>query len=104
MSFRPVDLQAALPRSYEVNRMNGSDAARQGSQQTYFTRHLNKEIDHDERFVKQSSESNKDNFVKRDGKGGQGQGGGAARHRKENKEAAAALNAYKSSGMVDIKV
>jgi hypothetical protein len=104
--MRPIDLQALIPRSYEVNRANSINAARPEMQQQQFVKQLDKEIQHEEQFVKESGKTEKGvvdkdarNKNKHNGKekGQQNQG-------KKNEPAARALAEHKSTSMLDIKV
>lgn len=105
MSIRPIDLQAAVPRSYEINRTSGIDASRPEMQQQHFAKQLDKEIKHDEQAVKQSAHAEK-GLVNRDGsnknKDSRKKDGEAKKGK--SKDAAEALKSYKSMSMVDIKI
>lgn len=107
MSIRPIDMLSAVPRSYEVNRTNSIDAARPEMQQQHFAKQLDKEIRHDEQFVKESNKSekgviNKDGSNKNAGSGKRNNAGDGEKGK--NNEASKALQAYKSTSMLDIKV
>ncbi|MDR1209399.1 MAG: hypothetical protein LBK41_03655 [Clostridiales bacterium] len=101
MSMRPIDLKAALGNSYEVNRASGADGSRAGMQQAHFARQMDKETVHAERFVRESDKGAQTNP---DGRGNGSGAFGGAKKKKKNPEAAAALSAYKSSSIVDIRV
>ena len=65
MSIRPVDMQILLPKSTEVNNPNNSKSE---IQQHHFTQHMNKQIEHANQSVIQTSESDHKNNINKDGR------------------------------------
>lgn len=104
MSMRPIDLQALVPRSYEVNRTNSIDAARPELQHQQFAKQLDKEVRHEEQFVKESGKAEKGIVDKDAGNKNKNQQKNKEEQNRKNKPASEALAAYKSMSMVDIKV
>lgn len=102
---RPIDLQGAVPNSYEVGRMGSAEALRPELLQQQFSRQLNKEIRHDEQFVRESNKSEQSQIDK-DGKNNRRNNGEESSRKKNNKNpaAAAALKEYKSTSMLDIRI
>ena len=98
MSMRPIDLQSMVPRSYEINRTSSVEAARPEQMQHHFAKQLDKEVKHEEQFVKESTRSEK-GIVDKDGRNKNKNSGNKEDKNKKNKTAA-----HKSLGMVDIQI
>ena len=65
MSIRPVDMQVLLPKSTEVSSQNNH---RPETQQQQFTEHMNKQLEHANRSVIQTSKSDEKNNINKDGR------------------------------------
>ncbi len=66
MSIRPIDLQAIIPKSYEINRINSFDAAKA----EMFKKQFKEKIEQDENDLKETISDTEKNsqLVDKDGK------------------------------------
>ena len=106
MSIRPIDMSAPVARSMEISQANAAHG-RPAVQNDQFAKQMQKEVRKDEQSVRNLDKAEKNQVNKDDSRKQQGKGKQENKEQGQqpkNKEAAAALAAYKSMSMVDIKI
>ncbi|MCL2874105.1 MAG: hypothetical protein FWE29_04150 [Defluviitaleaceae bacterium] len=102
MSIRPIDLQVTIQRSVEVGRI-GENNVRQDANAQAFPDIVKKEIDLDDRQIKDLDKSEQDKIT-RDKKGNSGGYSGQKRNKNKQDEDEDAKDAPKQRGMFDVSV
>ena len=100
MSIRPIDMQMPVQRSADVIQASNNAAHRPENLYQQFAERLQRETAHNEKHVRQSNKSEEET-IKRDGRRNAKQGSGREKEKEKKK---AAIYAYKSGSLLDIRI
>jgi len=103
MSIRPIDLQVTMHRSTEVGRIGDNNVRQDGAAQA-FPDIVKKEIDLDDRQVKDLDKSEQEKITKDNKGGGSGYHGRRRNKNAQDDDDEDAKNAPKQKGMFDVSV
>jgi len=101
MSLRPIDMAMPVQRSADVVQVTSNAARRPEYLHQQFAERLQREVDHNEKHVRQSDKPEEE-IIKRDGR--RQSRHGADKKSKEKEKKKAALSAFMGGSILDIRV
>ena len=101
MSLRPIDMQMPVQRSADVIQASNNAAHRPEYLHQQFAQRLQRETEHNDKHVRQSNRPEEE-VIKREGR--EHSKRGSERDNKEKEKKKAAINAFKSGSIIDIRV
>jgi len=101
MSLRPIDMQMPVQRSADVVQASNNAAHRPENLHQQFAERLRRETEHNDKHVRQSNKP-EEGTIDREGR--ERSKRGSDRENKEKEKKKAALSAFKSGNILDIRV